>query len=497
MDADGHRWPRRVLLAATAQAASSATNLALYLGLLASTDTDRFGRLVAVLGVYHLALALSRSLVSEPMVANGRTGGAADRAFSWPWARRRLVAIGLTAAVLTVLVGRLVSADGVTTAAIAAAVPAMIGQDGVRNLAWSGGRPRSAVALDLVWLAVGAAGLAILAADGPIRPEPVVVTWLAGGLVSAAVAAALAPRLVTTDTGSTGQSAGGQVDGVEGVGVGGQVDGVEGVGVGGQVDGVEGESVEGDGTSGRAPIGWRPAEIRVGVGQLHRRRRSHGLLITARNLLPIVVAMAVEPAAAGLLKAALLPFTPMLTLFGGLRLVVLPAMQRAAEAGGDGRAGDAGTPLDRFVVRLVGWYAIVATTISAATVAAVVGLSETIGLGDTADVVGWGAVVAVITVLVRPLAEAIGFGRRTVDPVRLRLVELAVEWGGVFLAVAVAGPGAVVAGWATGMALGGLVWVAVGLGGDHRRVAVTTSVRPPATTSRPATTGRPSERTAR
>ncbi len=452
MDADERRLGRRVWWAATAQVASSATNLALYVGLLASTDTNRFGRFVAVLGVYHLALALSRSLISEPLVANGRLGGDAGRDFSWAWARRRHGAIGLTAAGLTVIVGRLVEADGPTTAAVAVALPALIAQDGVRNLAWSAGRPRVAVALDGLWLAASGIGLAALVAGGPVEPEPVVLAWLGGGLISAAVAAVLARRLATTVVGTAE-------------------------------------------TAGTAPARW-PVEAR----RLHQRRRSHGLLIAARNVLPIVVATVVDPSAAGLLKAALLPFTPMLTLFAGLRLVVLPAMQRAAEAGS--RPGDepASTALDRFVLRLVCWYGVGASAIAAATVAAVATVADPVHLGETAEVVGWGAVVAVTTVVIRPLAEGIGFGRRPVGPVRLRLAELALEWAGVFLAVAVAGPSAVVVGWATGMALGGLVWVAAGVigGGEHRpsissaAAATADTVAGRARVSPAATTGGPS-----
>lgn len=444
--ADGRRLGSRLLWAVAAQASSSTTNLILYVGILASSDAESFGRLVAILGVYHLVLALSRSLVSEPMVANDRPTSAGG-AFSWVWARRRYRLIGGAAAVGVVVVGWLVDADRSTVVAVAAATPLLIGQDGVRNLAWSRRRADLAVGLDAVWLVLTAGLLGWLLVGGGLRPIPVILSWLTGGVVSGLVAGRLVPRLLA-DAGPNATATPTPTPTATATTVAGTV---------------------------APPAALGPADRSTALPdeQLHRRRHSHAALVTARNLLPIVVATVVGPVPAGLLKAGLLPFTPILTVFAGLRLVALPAMQRAAEAGlgGSNRPSAA---LDRLVGRLVGWYGAVAGVAAVVTVLLVEVVVEALSgsgaveAGTRPEVVRWGAVVAVITVMVRPLAEAVAFGQRSTPIRRLRGFEIGVEWTGVFAAVALAGPDHVMVGWAVGMAAGGLVWVAARPGVGRR-----------------------------
>jgi hypothetical protein len=443
---DERRWGRRLSWAALAQLASSVTNFALYVGLLASSTTEGFGRWVAVLAVHHLMVALARSLVSEPMVASagsrpargqpperpglgralpGRRWHAdegVDRpepgAFSWGWATGRYRAIGLAGAVGAATVGWWVGADGATVAAVALSLPFLVLQDGFRSLAWARDRPELAVGLDGVWIAVTGCLLAVVVVTDRGSAELVVVCWLVGGLASAVAGRCLvapgSPWPVPT--------------------------------------------------GGSPPVGRAPAQVLE--ERLHARRHSQALLTSGRNLLPIAVATVVGPSAAGLLKAALLPYTPILSLLAGLRMVVLPRMQRAAET-------TAATPgdraIDRFVTRLVTIHLVVASGSVLATLVVVTAAGGRLGTHDALrpDLLGWGAVIAVMIVIATPLADGIGFGRRPVPVVGRRLAEIAIEWGAVFAAAALGGPDRVVIGWAVGIAVGGLLWLAPGLTTRH------------------------------
>jgi hypothetical protein len=416
----------RVLWAAASQVMSSATNFTLYAALLLWADADDFGRLVALLACSQLALAVSRALASEPMVAaaaplppRGRDGGSA--LFTWAWCRRRLGGLGLAAASGVVVVGWLVGAEPTVVLVLAPALPVVLRQDGQRNLCWALGRPRLAVTLDGVWLAVTGTMLAGLVVGGFHRPLPVVVAWALGGLASGLVGRVLIERRAAPPARS------------------------------------------GDGS----PTADRPAEPGATLDdrRLHARRRSHALLTSARNLLPIVVATLVSPAAAGLLKAGVMPFAPILSLVAGLRPVVLPAMQRAAEREASGEGG-----FERFVARLLALYATAAGGAVALTV--LVG-SVVVDRFDVPPSISrgsllWGGAIALTTVLSVVLADAIGFGRRAVPPITCRLGEIAVEWTTVLAVSMLIGPHRAVAGWAVGQALGALVWLAPSLAGPQR-----------------------------
>jgi hypothetical protein len=223
-------------------------------------------------------------------------------------------------------------------------------------------------------------------------------------------------------------------------------------------------------------VGWalvetdpdRPAEYPSSLDdrRLDARRHSQALLTGARNLLPIAVATLVSPAGAGLLKAAIMPFTPILSLVAGLRPVVLPAMQRAAARGPGGG-------FEGLVQRLLGWYAALAVVAVSATAALGSVVIDRVGAPASIDggSLRWGGAIAVMTILSTLLADAIGFGRRPVRPVPVRLGEIGLEWATALAVALVLGSRHVVAGWAVGMALGTKLWLVPGLTdpGPNRR----------------------------
>jgi hypothetical protein len=431
---------------------SSATNFALYVALLVTSDRDSFGRSVALLAVYQLVLAGTRSMLSEPLVASvslevGRSGAsrvATDHA--WRRCRSGLWMFGFGAALVTVILGVGLDANPVMVAALAAALPILLYQDGLRHLGWGVCRPQLAVGIDAVWLAVAAALVPVVIGNPGVGWRSPVLAWLAGGVVSAAAGAML--------LGDRPERARPFLD-------------------------VSGTSLD------------PGVALRVKPAELVRLGRSQAIQSTAFNLLPIAAAIMISPGAAGVLKAALLPFTPLLTIFAGLRLVSVPAMHQVATVavgGGppDGeRSGEAVEParsdnpaethLDRVTVRLLTLTlpAAVATALSVIGVGAIfASRRDAVALGASAldsvaldtSVLAWGGGIAVMSIATKVLADGLAFGRRPVAVVSRRLWALGVEWVTLFAVAWLLSEDLILAGWGVGIALGTLIWLAPTLG---------------------------------
>ncbi len=427
------RWSAPVGWSALSQIASSATNFLLHVALLLSVDSDRFGRLVAVLACYQLALTASRSLISEPLVAalgvsdhsnpdDPRVSAVGRRA------RIRLGGLGILGLAATFVLGWQLDLENSILVVLAMALPVLLYQDGLRHWAWGLGRPAAAVALDGWWLAVALIAFVGLQLAG-VGSNGVssLWAWIGGGLMSVVVGLVLLPRL-----------------------------------------------------GGAASDGANPAEFGESSNQLDRLGQSHAIQNVAFSLLPILVALIVSPSAAGLLKAGLLPFTPVLTIFAGARLVSLPAMNRIASNAGIAETTDeaddvatdysARAALDRATEQLL----LVAGTVSLVASLAVVGAVALLrpflpGSIPAMSVLLWAAVGGVCSIVVKILVDGLAFGRRDADVVGRRLWAVAVEWAVVLGASLLVSEHSVVAGWTVGTAIGAVIWLIPTLDFGSRR----------------------------
>ncbi len=417
----GDRWWRRVAWAGAAQGASSFTNLVLYLGLLRSSTPADFGRWVAVLSVYHLAIAIGRGLISEAMVASARPFDPTNGTFSWGWACRRFWSIGFGASALMGLVAVGLGATSWPFVAVALAMPVIVRQDGQRSLAWARSRPALSVALDSIWITTVISGSVVAVATDRFDGDTVAVIWLLGGVASTLFG------FVVIERGAPSRRARSTID------------------------------VGSDRVLERlSPAGEQSGSLDA---RLHARRRSYAAIAAGRTLLPVVVALILGPVAAGLLKTSILPFTPILSLSVGLRVVILPAMQRAAEA-------DAALPgsLNRIVTRVVGLAGVMTILGVAITVVVVEALPQSI-VGSTVQdnrLLLPGAVLTVSSVVSILLADGVGFGSGSQSVLVRRLVELLLEWAAVFAAATLVAVDAVAIGWAAGAVVGVVVWLSAG-----------------------------------
>lgn len=399
-------WAGRLVWSGVSQAASSVTNFGLTALLAATSSSADLGRVSAVLAVYLLALALSRSLFSEPVVAIGSAHTRDSMALP-----RRVGAAGVVAVPVAFVVGVVVGLDRPVLGLLAVGLPGLLIQDAHRHLAWGRGRPDQAVALDGVWLVTSVSGLvgAVAVGDVGLEPATIVAAWVGGGLI-----AAVGGWLMT------GAAA-----------------------------------VPGSDTA-------RPVQQRV--AKRSALATSQSLAALSFNLAPLVLAMALRPELAGAAKAVLLPFTPILSLVAGLRLVTLPALARAA---GPGRgAGPGAGPRPARARRRSPALAMAALAAAGAAplaiaLAVVAGrlAGDVEAIGDVRRQLPVAVALTVLYVVTQLLADGVALGPLAVRAVPLRLAAIGVEWLGLFAGAAVGGVDGLVWGWTIGLAVAGVIWL--------------------------------------
>ncbi len=405
-----NRWFGRIAWSVAAQGASSVPNFGLYAVMAWALTPSNFGRFVALMAVYHLVLALARSALFEPYVADpSRSTGRSGRS----------IALAAGGALAVVVVGLIVDSPSASWVIMALAMIPLLAQDGLRHLGWASGRPWIPLVLDLTWVVVFAIGLVAVTGVGTWSGaaidtnslEPLLLgTWVAGGAAGALLGTIgwlvqEAPDVTSPDA-----------------------------------------------ASGRTAPDPSDSEQMSAVRIMGR---SQAIQSTAFNLLPLIVAVAISPSTASAVKSVLLPFTPILTTVAGTRLVTLPAMRQAVAGGRHA--------IDRLAVTIVGAGTGFALVGGLLTVAALTWLplgAEGSALAYSRSVAWWGLAITTMSVVDKFLADALALGRRDLPVIPMRLLALAIEWA-VLITVTLSKPEADVAvAWAVGLALGSMVWVA-------------------------------------
>lgn len=390
---DGQGFVRRVAWSVLSQGLSSLTNFGLTVLLAVSVSAVELGQIVSVYSVYLLALTLSRSLTTDALVAAADGSKVID--LPWHWARRRIVALAFPAALVAVLVGSWLGADRIVVTLIALSMPVLLLQDGLRNLAWANGRPNLAGLLDGAWFGVSVVALLILST---LRASPsgnvILFAWCLGGAVSWVVGYRLIER------------------------------------------------------PGR---GAAVAEFRPDLVRYRPMAHSQAIMAVAVNVGPVLVALAISPAMAAAAKAALLPITPVLSLFAGLRVVTLPALRRAVDTGQ--AAG--------FTSLVVGASAVIAAVGGFVSIQ-LVRLFSSEQLGESISLVtpylGWIGLLGIMYVAGQQLADATALaGRHAV--VGRRVFAVTVEWGFVVAGATIAGVEGLILGWVVGLAIATVAWL--------------------------------------
>ncbi len=398
----GQGFVHRMAWSVFSQGLSSLTNFGLTVLLAISVTVTELGQIVSVYSVYLLALTLSRSLTTDALVAASDGSKVID--LPWHWARRRIVALAIAASLVTVLVGTWLEVSGSTVALIALSMPVLLLQDGLRNLAWANGRPNLAGLLDGVWFGVSVVALLCLwtmtapsgvgSAAGALGGGAILLAWCIGGGVSWLVGYRL----------------------------------IEQPGDGGAV-----------------------AEFRPDLVRYRPMAHSQAIMAVAVNVGPVVVALAVSPAMAAVTKAALLPITPVLSLFAGLRVVTLPALRRAVDGGQAAGVTSVIVGASALAAAVGGFVSIQLVRMFS---------SETLGesLSLVVPHLGWVGLLGIMYVAGQQLADATALaGRHAV--VGRRIFAVSVEWGFVVAGAVVAGTEGLILGWVVGLAIATVAWL--------------------------------------
>lgn len=389
----GQGFAHRVAWSVLSQGLSSMTNFGLTVLLALTVSVAELGKIVSVYSVYLLALTLSRSLTTDALVAAADGSKVID--LPWHWARRRILALSIAASAVATLIGAWLGVGGVTVPLIALSMPALLLQDGLRNLAWANGRPNLAGLLDGAWL--GASVMMLLVMRG-VRVEfdggSILFAWCLGGVISWIVGRQLIER----------PCRGGEV------------------------------------------AGFRPDLLRY-----RPMAHSQAIMAVAVNMGPVVVALTVSPTMAAVAKAALLPVTPVLSLFGGLRVVTLPAIRKAIDGGQ--AAG--------FTSLIVGGSSIVAAVGGFVSIQ-VVRMFPAEQLGESISLVlpylSWIGLICIMYVAGQQLADATALaGRHAV--VGRRGFAVAVEWGLLIAGASIGGVEGLILGWTIGLAVATVAWL--------------------------------------
>jgi O-antigen/teichoic acid export membrane protein len=134
------------------QVFSSGTNFALSIAAARALTAEGFGSFSVAFSLYILALGLSRSLTTEPLVVRWSAARPDELIAAARQATGGAVACGLVAGGVLLATGSLLGGDiGSTVVALAFVVPGLLLQDAWRYVFFAGGRPRAAAANDLVW----------------------------------------------------------------------------------------------------------------------------------------------------------------------------------------------------------------------------------------------------------------------------------------------------------------------------------------------------------
>jgi O-antigen/teichoic acid export membrane protein len=168
------------------QALSSLSNLALSLLVARAVDEEAFGAFTVSFTVYSVAVLVSRSLASQPMMI--RFAGVGKTSFRDAAGRSTGTAavVGLASGIV-VLVAGLALGGGVGTAltAMALLLPGLLVQDAWRMAYFSQRRPEMATVIDAVWMVLQIAAVAVFLAIGADSAVPYVIAW---GLAAGAAA---------------------------------------------------------------------------------------------------------------------------------------------------------------------------------------------------------------------------------------------------------------------------------------------------------------------
>lgn len=168
------------------QALSALSNLGLSIAVARTTSASGFGAFAVAFLVFGICLAITKSVVGQPLQMRWSGASAETRRDAFSAALGTATALGLTFGLLMLAVALTVGGEvGGALLALAFVLPGLMLQDSCRMAAFTLGRPQLAALIDAVWAVVQFGLLAILINNGQHLVGGLILVWGAAALMSA------------------------------------------------------------------------------------------------------------------------------------------------------------------------------------------------------------------------------------------------------------------------------------------------------------------------
>ncbi len=172
------------------QALSSLSNLALSLIVARAVDADAFGAFTLSFTVYSVAILVTRSLASQPMMMRFTAVSRPEFHRAAGQSTGMATAIGLGLGLLVLVCGLVLGGDvGAALLAMAVLLPGLLLQDAWRMVFFADRRPELAALVDAVWMVLQLIAVTALLVGGVGDAVPFVIAWGLSGTLAAVLGA--------------------------------------------------------------------------------------------------------------------------------------------------------------------------------------------------------------------------------------------------------------------------------------------------------------------
>lgn len=186
------------------QALSSLSNLLLSILVARAVDTEAFGAFTVAFTVYSVAVLISRSLTSQPLMMRFAAVDAEEFRSAAAMSSGAASALGFALGTVVLILGLALGGSvGTALLAVALLLPGLLVQDVWRIAFFAQRRPEMAVVIDAAWMVLQVAGVAVFLAVDVESAVPYVIAWGLAGAAAAALGAyrgGAAPRIRSTWT---------------------------------------------------------------------------------------------------------------------------------------------------------------------------------------------------------------------------------------------------------------------------------------------------------
>lgn len=177
---------RRASWSVADQALSALSNFVLAIIVARSVDASAFGSFAIAFAIFGIAVAVSRSVVGQPLLMSASSSGPRQPRYQTDRALGCALLLGILGSATCVIAAAVTPATlAVALAALAVALPALVVQDSCRMAMFAASRPDRAALIDGVWVLLQFAVLGVVFSLGAPSVPVMILAWGGAAAVSA------------------------------------------------------------------------------------------------------------------------------------------------------------------------------------------------------------------------------------------------------------------------------------------------------------------------